>query len=1049
MIVNASLCCFLSIQNTFAQSEEKENTDVKNIIITEKTYSDIINRSVNKSKLSKISDREAGKYKFADDPIRRREFELNQLKNPSTGKIPDNIKLLEKKYVLSEGSKLQSKLKADDVIYGNSGPINVGGRTRALAIDLNDPSGNTILAGGVTGGMWKSVDRGATWVRTTDLDEHPSVTAIAQDPREGSQNIWYYTTGEFLGSASEDGAFYTGNGVFKSTDNGDSWQLLSSTAGNTFSVFDRFFDICWNVCVDPNNGDVYVATYGAIYISNDGGTTWSRELESFDASSNDPNYGPYTDVICTADGIKYASISSGGDQNGGIWRKGSDPGSNWENITPENFPTSYARIVLAHAPSNTDVEIVYLLARTVGSGFQDHSFWKLTYDSSEVTPATWEDRSQNLPEGGDGDRDVDGYNSQNNYNMVIKVAPNNENVVFIGGTNLFRSDDAFLTTASPVSDGITNNSNTYWIGGYSTENDVSQYDNHHADAHALTFIDDNTLLSGHDGGISITTNFMQTDDSGIEDNNENTPENNKPVDWVLLNNGYLTTQSYTIAIDHDNVDRTTLISGFQDNGTWVADNSNASTDWIFWGSGDGSFCSIVNEGNTIISSSQNGTTFLEDNVYDQQTYYFTRIDPEGAEGQLFINPFVIDANNNKLMYYAAGQYIWRNQNIFEIPKFSNDKATVNWERLELSEVTGTVSALATSTFPANILYYGTSEGNLYRIDNANSESAERVEITDSNMPNGNIISIAVNPINSDELLVAFSNYKVESIFHSTDKGASWTAVSGNLEENGDIQGDGPSIRSVSIMPTPASTLYFAGTSTGLYKTDNLNNSSTEWTQQALDLIGTTISAMVKSRRDGFIAIGTHGNGAFTGDIDFSDTAPKALIGIEKTQLKVGDSTSFISRSIGDGINSWEWSFEGGQPSSSNEKNPNNIKYDQEGTFSVSLTVQNPVGEDTQTISTAITVSDQIVGIDDDIADNQVEDLRIYPNPMVDKTKIEFPNSENQKYRLIVIDAAGRIVRIIDNITANNVIINREQLKPGVHIINLKGEKLYKGKLLVK
>ncbi len=317
------------------------------------------------------------------------------------------------------------------------------------------------------------------------------------------------------------------------------------------------------------------------------------------------------------------------------------------------------------------------------------------------------------------------------------------------------------------------------------------------------------------------------------------------------------------------------------------------------------------------------------------------------------------------------------------------------------------------------------------------------------MPEGNVISIAVNPLNGDEVMVAFSNYKIESIYHSTDKGASWTAVSGNLEENGNPQGDGPSIRSVSTMPTPTATLYFAGTSTGLYKTDNLNSNSTIWNQEAENLIGTTISAMVKSRRDGFIAIGTHGNGAFTGNIDFSNSTPKALIGIEKTQLQVNESTNFISRSIGDGINSWNWSFEGGTPANSTAKNPTNIKYNQEGTYSVSLTVANPIGEDTQTITTAIIVGAQPVGIDNDIANNSNEDLLIYPNPMVEKSKLEFPNKDNQKYRLIVIDATGKIVRIIENITGNNVIINREQLKPGVHIINLSGEKIYKGKLLVK
>jgi len=69
--------------------------------------------------------------------------------------------------------------------------------------------------------------------------------------------------------------------------------------------------------------------------------------------------------------------------------------------------------------------------------------------------------------------------------------------------------------------------------------------------------------------------------------------------------------------------------------------------------------------------------------------------------------------------------------------------------------------------------------------------------------------------------------------------------------------------------------------------------------------------------------------------------------------------------------------------------------------------------------------------------------------MENSSRVEFPNENNESYRLIVVDASGRVVRIIENITNNNVLINREQLKPGIHIINLEGEKIYKGKLIVK
>lgn len=1287
-------------QNKKLTAKKNSTLGVKNIVITEKTYNEVTNRTLNKRKLSKIADKEAGKPKRADDPIARTSYERNILKNPLTGQIPHNIKELEKAYVLSSTSGLQSRLKTGGLSYTNSGPRNVGGRTRALAIDMANE--NIILAGGTTGGMWKSTDNGASWTRRTKLEDHPSVTSIAQDPNNTS--TWYYTTGELLGSAGEDGARYRGNGLFKSTDNGDNWISLTSTASNTSEVYDPF-DYAWNICIDPINSDVYVATADGIKRSTNGGTTWTDVIVS-------DSY--YEDIICTPSGIKYASLSTDGTTKG-IFRSVTGDLNDWEDITPTGFPADFNRLVLAHATNNTTNDIVYILGETTGAGFQNHSFWKLTYNTAATTPQSWEDRSQNLPEGGDGDTDVNGYNSQGSYNMVIKVAPDNENMVFIGGTNLFRSDDGFATKASPLSIGkSTDNSKTYWIGGYATENNITQYPNHHPDVHALVFKNDNTtLLCGHDGGISITNNYKQTDDTFSEPTSGG--DKSIPVDWEFLNNGYLTTQAYTVAIDHDIRSNKVLISGFQDNGTWLAETSNSDKDWLAWGSGDGSYCSIFNLGNSLLTSSQNGTTYLEDNVTDDASYYWTRVDPEGATGQLFINPFVEDANNSEILYYAAGQYIWRNSNIFEIPKLQPNEANINWEKLEISKAIGTVSAIESSTFPAHILYYGTSTGKIYKIENSHSKWAKKNDITGTNMPAGNVISIDANPLNADEVLVGFSNYGIESIFSTTDGGTSWTPVSGNLEEiNG--ENNGPSVRSVAFMVSPTDTTYYAGTSTGLYSTTKLEGTSTIWTQEAINKIGTTVVAMIKSRRDGYIAAATHGNGVFTADDDFSSAAPVALIGMTKDSVQIGESVDFMNRSIGDGFTKWEWTFGGAETTTSADEHPQAIIYKTPGVYPVTLTAANAAGTNTQTIAAAIIVktvsakftasatninigtqitftdqtvgtptawnwsfpggtpdssteqnpvvtygtvgtfdvslvvsdaefndteiktgyitvidaddfdddllynieaefndqltqyiftgvndgyitgqtnlkidlyaekfeminpnlnavkqvkimpsvlqsnstdphinikiwngtdkptdlvyskavlfselvtgefndielafpvavnkdffvgyevlyempvdtfavahlplqadavwdntaymyynnawkpysevfgqntslaikalvgfSDIATGIEDELSSNEVHKLKIYPNPLVYKSNVVFPNKSNQKYRLVVVDASGRVVRIIENITGNNVIINREQLKPGVHIINLSGEKIYKGKLLV-
>ena len=81
---------------------------------------------------------------------------------------------------------------------------------------------------------------------------------------------WCELTGS---SASAVGAYYGGNGIYKSVDGGLTWDSLSFTATNT-NGFDSNFDYIWNIETDPSNDSldvVYAATYGAIYKSEDGG----------------------------------------------------------------------------------------------------------------------------------------------------------------------------------------------------------------------------------------------------------------------------------------------------------------------------------------------------------------------------------------------------------------------------------------------------------------------------------------------------------------------------------------------------------------------------------------------------------------------------------------------------------------------------------------------------------------------------------------------------------------------------------------------------------
>lgn len=179
--------------------------------------------------------------------------------------------------------------------------------------------------------------------------------------------------------------------------------------------------------------------------------------------------------------------------------------------------------------------------------------------------------------------------------------------------------------------------------------------------------------------------------------------------------------------------------------------------------------------------------------------------------------------------------------------------------------------MAWSVEPEGVLYMGTEVGNVIRVDNTQEirGNATGTDLPFGDMPEGYIGAIAVDPTDAEHVIVTFTNYNVVSIWESTDGGQTWSSISGNLEENANGSGNGPSIRSFAIMPDGnGGNYYFAGTSVGLFMTQTLDGDNTVWTQQSADVIGNVVVSWVAVRPvEGFVMVSTHANGVFTGTYD--------------------------------------------------------------------------------------------------------------------------------------------------------------------------------------
>ncbi len=785
-------------------------------------------------------------------PEQRAQWEHFITQDPATGEVP-----VTRSAELAFASHLPQVSiqgsRSGDYEWTARGPFNYGGRTRGAAFDVRDES--IMIAGSVSGGIYRSENGGADWTRTSDAESQWGISCLTQDTRTGKEDTWYAGSGESFNSASQTtAARYVGNGILKSTDNGETWFALESTQTASPET-QQDWDLIWRVVVDPTASEdvVLAAIRGGIMRSEDGGETWQEVLTTSGINEI------YSDLAVTSTGVFYASIG-GFSGTGAVFR--STDGINWANISSGNLTSNLERTVFGINPSNENE--VYFMASTPGVGKLTFnflgspewtSFWKYTYLSGDGSGGggSWEDRSINLPK---GPFPFDDINLQGGYNMLVTVSPDDPNMVIIGGTNLYRSTSAFADSTS-----------TTFIGGYGEETflpDFQIYDTHHPDQHLVFFSqsEPDVMISCNDGGVFRTDDITAT-----------------PVVWESLNNAYNTTQFYSVAIDHGTPNSPEVMGGLQDNGTFY-NNSDDPFDWKFPWSYDGAYTAIADGGNMHLTSIQRGRMFKIELDANGNRTGWKRFDPIGPSEYFFIHPWSMDPNDNGIVYLPVGNRVWRNDIVDELPIDNGaDSISDGWTQFPFA-LSGSGSCAGVSTNnPPHRVYVGTSTGRAYRIDDANGSSETFTDVSNFQSGQGYVNCIAVDPEDGDHAMAIFSNYNVHSIYFTEDAGETWYRGGGNLEAEAGPDGapadlynisTAPSIRWAKIMNVDGEKLYVLGTSVGLFATNALakgvdrTSDSTVWYQLAKEQIGNTVVFMIDGREsDGYMAVATHGAGIFS------------------------------------------------------------------------------------------------------------------------------------------------------------------------------------------
>ena len=711
--------------------------------------------------------------------------------------------------------------------WQSMGPDNYSGIVWTVVFDNTDPTGITLISGGETGGIWKSINLGLTWFQLPVQDNIvPRVSSIVQT----SDGTIYAATG--ISSCKAIGT--PGTGIYRS-DNGGTFTVIESTHANPD------FTSIIKLVVDPNSNRIYAATYGGLYYS-DNGNEWVKAKSGY---TMDVCVGPDGTVITATGDSAYMAPA------GNL--------TEWVTLTTgktDALPKDgIGWMVFAIAPSNPDV-MYASFAKTDGK--------LLNIYNSTDKGATW---SVIFP----ANPSFDPFYLFGCYSNTLAVFPDDPDKIFLGGLNMWygrRIQPTGYFNWEMVSFGFY----SPWV-----PNSAPQF--HHA--YKFRPNNPNQLALATDGGVSICTIGVDTITFKTINKDMGTSQFNSVAfsaqkNYVMgggnnvgvLGLGYFY-PTYTNSIS----------AGYP---VWLPDglvfaSSGGTCEW----SSIDSRIAVFTEQSGVPSTRRRDLTDLTyandfmngvhpvDSAYIPmriwESFNFTqtrdsvkvyaRIKPIPADTTLmvesannrFLFPYVTtkpialkdsltvaDPIANRFFYYGnsheTGQGIHMTKDMMKFNKIPQYFIVY-----KNAVTTDHISTMAISA-DLNTLWAGTEKGRLIRVTGLlNAYDSATANVTSSqcvlvdsvfNYPalQGRMVtSISINPSNSSQVLVTLGNLGNDSyIYYSLDANApspTFTSKQSNLPQAPVYSG---------LIEMRNSNSAFVGTELGVFSTTNLNAANPTW-----------------------------------------------------------------------------------------------------------------------------------------------------------------------------------------------------------------------------